>query len=276
MMAQMSYAQAPATQPGDAAPGARRGNRTPTYLPINPNLPTLWIIGDSTVRNGTMDDGNNGQWGWGNPIRHYFDETKVNIQNRAFGGTSSSSFHQSHWPAVVELIKPGDSLIMQFGHNDSGTPKGNDDDLHDGRGGQVHSFGWNLRNYITEAKAKGAVDFVICSPIPRDRWTDGKIPPDNWTTTCKEAAETSGAKFLNLNALIIEKYTPLGQEKVDELYFPEHDTQGRAEATHTNWAGAVLNAECVIEGLKQINSPLVKYLKPEPPKDLKNPTGRAK
>src|SRR5262245_56444580 len=89
ILSQMSYAQAPATQPGTAPQGRGRGNRPPiTYLPINPNLPTLWLIGDSTVRNGSYEDGNNGQWGWGNPIRHYFDETKINIQNRAMGGTS--------------------------------------------------------------------------------------------------------------------------------------------------------------------------------------------
>ena len=64
--------------------GDAKGQR----LPIDPKLPTLWLIGDSTVRNG-QDNGGNGQWGWGNPIVHYFDKTKINVQNRGAGGTSS-------------------------------------------------------------------------------------------------------------------------------------------------------------------------------------------
>lgn len=292
MVPTFSFAQAqgPATAP---AAGARGGRPPITYLPINPNLPTLWIIGDSTVRNGSYEDGGNGQWGWGNPIRFYFDETKINIQNRAMGGTSSHSYQeqQNLWPTVLPMIKPGDYLIAQFGHNDAGTPKGNSDETVAvaGRGGrgrgpatapgadqpappaqQMHTFGWFMRKYVTDARSKGAVEEVICSPIPRDRWTDGKIPPDAWTETCKEAATTSGAKFIDLNALIRAKYEPLGQAKVAELYFPEN------EVVHTDWAGAILNAECVIEGLKQINSPLVQYLKPVPPTGLVNPRGKAR
>jgi rhamnogalacturonan acetylesterase len=82
-----------------------------------PGIPTLWLIGDSTVRNG-QDTGGNGQWGWGNPIASYFDQDKINVQNRAMGGTSSRTYMNSFWDRVLPEIKPGDYLIMQFGHND--------------------------------------------------------------------------------------------------------------------------------------------------------------
>src|SRR5215831_18202848 len=69
-------------------------------------LPTLWLIGDSTVRNG-QDTGNNGQWGWGNPIAHYFDKTKINVQNKALGGTSSRTFQTpALWGKVLAAMKP--------------------------------------------------------------------------------------------------------------------------------------------------------------------------
>ena len=134
----------------------------------------------------------------------------------------------------------------------------------------VHTFGWYMRKYVTDAQSKGLKDIVICSPIPRDNWRDGKMNPDSWTATCKEAAETSGAKFMDLNGLIITKYMALGQEKVVNELFPAGET------THPSWAGAVLNAECVIDGLKGINSPVVQYLKPEPPKGLTNQWGKAR
>jgi hypothetical protein len=117
---------------------------------------------------------------------------------------------------------------------------------------------------------------VLASPIPRNRFVDGTIPPDGFGAITKEAAAQVGAQFIDLNALIIAKYQPLGTDKVNELYFPDPNPNGGREAVHTNWAGAVLNAECVIEGLKQINSPLVQYLKPEPPKELKHPSNRAR
>lgn len=296
LVASGAFAQAPA-QP--AAPGTQpargRGARPPiTYLPVNPNLPTLWIIGDSTVRNGSYEDGNNGQWGWGNPLRHYFDETKINIQNRAMGGTSSWSYQESAtlWAVVLPMMKPGDYLIAQFGHNDSGTPRGNGDEIIErpvargrGRGAATqpadpnapvpmekrHTFGWYMRKYVTDAREKGVVEAIFCSPVPRNRFTDGKISQDGWTPTVKEAAETVGAKFIDLNGLIIAKYEPLGPDKVKNELFPES-----GDTVHTSWAGAVLNAECVIEGLKQVNSPLVQYLKPVPPTDLKHPQGRAR
>lgn len=265
---------------------------------INPNLPTLWIIGDSTVRNGSYEDGGLGQWGWGRPIRYWFDETKINIQNRAVGGTTSKSFQDAHWPWIMQEIKPGDFLIAQFGHNDAGTPRGNDDELHPvaARGGggprgargatsgpatqaaaaapttqqMMHSFGWYMRKYVTDAKSKGAVWAALCSPIPRNNWREGTIGPDGWTATVQEAAAGSGATFIPLNAMIIERYKVLGQQKVTDELFPER------EGTHPSWAGAVLNAEVVVQGLKDAKSPLVQYLKPEAPTNLTNPWGKAR
>src|SRR5476649_664627 len=74
-------------------------------LPVNPALPTVWIIGDSTVRNGQGSNPGNGQWGWGAPIEYYFDRAKINVVNRAIGGTSSRSFYNASWKGVLSNIK---------------------------------------------------------------------------------------------------------------------------------------------------------------------------
>src|SRR3984957_5337775 len=79
---------------GPAPAGAPGNGRYVPPMPANPSLPTLWLIGDSTVRNGTLgDNGPTGQWGWGAPFPAYFDLTKINVVNRAFGGTSSRTFY---------------------------------------------------------------------------------------------------------------------------------------------------------------------------------------
>src|SRR6202022_326607 len=88
--------------------------------PANPKLPTLFLVGDSTVRNG-HGDGANGQWGWGEPLVDFFDMSKINVVNRAIGGRSSRTYIiEGHWEDTLALMKAGDIVLFQFGHNDSG------------------------------------------------------------------------------------------------------------------------------------------------------------
>ena len=166
--------------------------RPPIALPApaNPNLPTLFLIGDSTVRNG-RGDGANGQWGWGDPLADYFDAAKINVVNRAVGGLSSRTYlTQGHWDRVLAMLKPGDFVMMQFGHNDGGpvndpsrargTIKGMGeeteeiDNLLTSKHEVVHTYGWYLRKFIADARAKGATP-IVCTLIPRKTWKDGKI-----------------------------------------------------------------------------------------------------
>src|SRR5258708_28791383 len=82
-------------------------------------LPTLYLIGDSTVRNG-QGDGSNGQWGWGEPIVSFFDASKINVVDRAYGGRSPPT-HLNLWgwgKDHVE-IQAGDFVIIPFGHTDN-------------------------------------------------------------------------------------------------------------------------------------------------------------
>ncbi len=165
----------------------------PGALPVSdPNLPTLFLIGDSTVRTGRRGDGENGQWGWGAPIADFFDRTRINVENRAMGGTSSRTYQTlGLWEKVLADMKPGDYVIMQFGHNDGGalndqrraraTIKGAGDETEEidnlltGQHEVLHTYGWYIRKFITDAKAKGATP-IVCSLIPRNRWSpQGKV-----------------------------------------------------------------------------------------------------
>jgi lysophospholipase L1-like esterase len=243
-------------------------SQRPTVEAPPAHKPTIWLIGDSTVRNGSFDNGATaGQWGWGHLLHYYFDPSKVTIVNDAMGGTSSKSFQESPtlWPLVISKVQPGDFVLMQFGHNDSATPKGNGDETAPatGRGARPgavnHTFGWYMRQYIEQVKAKGATP-IVCSLIPRNNWKDGKVNrgDDSFGLWAKQAADQEHVPFLPLNTLIADKYDQLGKDKVTADLFPPR------EGTHPNWAGAKLNAECVVEGLKQIDSPLKNFLLPNP------------
>lgn len=229
--------------------------------------PSLFLVGDSTVKNGSE-----GQEGWGSQIGKYFDASKINVKNHAIGGRSSRTFQtDGRWQRVLDELKPGDFVLIQFGHNDGapldddkrarGTIRGTGEESKEifnpitKKQEVVHTYGWYMRKYAADAKAKGATP-IICSLVPRNDWKDGKVLRGNnsYGKWARESAEAEGVPFIDLNEIAAAKYEQLGQEKVKEFFPHEH--------THTNAAGADVNAQCVIEGIRSLpNSPLAKYVK---------------
>jgi rhamnogalacturonan acetylesterase len=221
-----------------------------------PARPTLYIIGDSTVKNGTR-----GQRGWGEVIDPYFDTNRIRIENHAIGGRSSRTFFtEGRWDRVLTNLQPGDFVLIQFGHNDGGavndtnrargSMKGTGDQTQEidnlltKKHEVVHTFGWYLRKYVSDAKAKGATP-IVCSLVPRKIWKDGKITRgDNYAKWAEEVARAENVAFVDLREIIARRYDALGTNKVNELFGDDH--------THTNAEGAVLNAECVVVGLKAL------------------------
>src|SRR5260221_14057577 len=103
-----AFSQTPAT------PDAPTQTSVVQNAPLNPALPTLFIVGDSTARN-------QADLGWGDHFAHYFDTTRVNIANRAHAGRSSRTFiNEGSWDRVLTEMKPGDFVLLQMGHNDGG------------------------------------------------------------------------------------------------------------------------------------------------------------
>ncbi len=244
-------------------------NGAPMKMPVpaNPALPTLFLIGDSTVRNG-RGDGAGGQWGWGEPLVDLFDTSKINVVNRAVGGLSSRTYLiQGHWDRVKAMIKPGDFVMMQFGHNDNGplddaarargTLKGSGEETKEidnpitKQHETVHTYGWYLRKFIAETKAAGATP-VMCTLIPRKTWKDGKIAREQYAVWAREVAAAEHVAVIDLNELISKKYEELGPEKVEPMFGDPH--------THTSRAGAELNASIIAAAIKDQHLPLAAFL----------------
>ncbi|MBC7826632.1 MAG: rhamnogalacturonan acetylesterase [Chitinophagaceae bacterium] len=234
-----------------------------SFIMLKKDKPVFYIIGDSTVRNGDGSSRNT-QWGWGSFIADYFDTGKISVRNLAIGGRSSRTFiTEGRWDKIVADLEKGDFVIMQFGHNDGGPL----DDTARARGtirgiGEeskeiydpitkkqevVHTYGWYMRKYIREAKEKKAIA-IVCSPIPRNDWRDGKVvrSSDSYSKWAKEVADNEAAYFIDLNNLIASKYEEIGPDKV-KPFFP-------ADHTHTNLDGAKINADIVINSLREIKS----------------------
>jgi len=244
--------------------------------PSNRALPTLYLIGNSTVRNGRGDGAGN-QWGWGDYIAPYFDTTKMNVVNRAVGGLSARTFiSQGYWSKVLTLLKPGDFVMVEFGHNDASPVNdtsrargvlpgiGTDSVVIDNlltkqKGEVVYSFGGYMRKFVKEARAKGATP-IINSLTPRKFWKDGKIVRNrnSFADWAEQSARAEHVPFVNLTEIASLKMDTMPPSKVDSLY-------GDANL-HSNAAGAELNARSIVEGLRSLGdaNPLKPYLRPTP------------
>jgi len=249
----------PAQTPSPTDPAVHAALNLPR--PADPKLPSLFLVGDSTVRNG-RGDGGQGQWGWGEPLVSFFDTQKINVVNRAIGGRSSRSYiTEGQWDDTLKLIKPGDVVLFQWGHNDGGKPDdpararaslpGTGDETVEienpilKRHETVHTFGWYMTKYVEDTKAKGATP-IVCSLIPRKIWKDGKIVrnTDNYAGWARKVADQEHVGFIDLNNIIADRYDVMGEAAVEPLFADPH--------THTSLAGAEINAAAVVAGLKHL------------------------
>ena len=232
----------------------------------NTALPTFHIVGDSTVRSGGTGGG---LWGWGERIAPFFDTNKINVVNHAIGGRSARTFFtEGRWQKVVETIKPGDFVIVQFGHNDQGRigdpamkgradGKGIGDETvvdtkPDGTKEFVHTFGWYMAKFVTDAKAKGAT-VILCSPIPhKQHWESGRdfVNIAEWD---EQVAKKNGALYFDLTLVVTDAYKKVGAEKVATFFADK--------GTHTSDLGAQFNAARVVAGLESLpGKPLGQFL----------------
>jgi lysophospholipase L1-like esterase len=233
--------------------------------------PVLYIIGDSTVKNG-KGDGSNGQWGWGSILSTHFDTTRIAVKNQALGGTSTRTYlTKGLWEKVLNKLQKGDFLMIQFGHNDSsplddtararGTLKGVGDESKEiynpitKQQEIVHTYGWYLSKFVKEAKAKG-VKVIICSPIPRNQWKQNKVirSVDSYGQWAEKVAKQENVGFIDLNRLVADYYDQVGEKQVNTFFPSDH--------THTNLEGARKNAEIVAKTIEKLpNNKLKQYLK---------------
>jgi rhamnogalacturonan acetylesterase len=275
-----ALAQNPTTQnPPDAPPQTPPQTSVAQNAPLNPALPTLFIVGDSTARN--QDD-----LGWGDHFAHYFDTTKINIANRAMAGRSSRSYYnEGRWANVLAEMKPGDYVLIQMGHNDGGTTtpqndtkarasyKGIGDETADYTlpkpfttgpiAGQttetIHTYGWYIRKYIADARAKKATPILLTVTI-RNIWVndpDGNLRIERdmgFREYETQLATSEQVPLVDMASVEADCLEALGQEKTALLFPIDH--------THTSPEGAELAAESVAIALRNAHSPVAGYLMP--------------
>jgi len=277
LLALSASAQAPSTPPATPTQAA-----VPQDAPLNPAQPTVFIVGDSTARN-------NVDLGWGDHFAPFFDTTRINVANRSRAGRSSRSYYnEGLWAHTLSEIKPGDYVLFQMGHNDGGGTA--DTVLHDAKSRTsihslgdetvdvpilkpfttgplagltvetVHTYGWYMRKYFADTRAKGATP-ILLTPTIRNVWKpDAAGTPQierdmGFRDIDTQLAAAEHVPLADMATVAADRLQALGPTQTALLFPIDH--------THSSAIGAEANAHDVTIALRRIHSPLAAYLKPD-------------
>lgn len=241
------------------------------------NNPVLFLVGNSTMRTGTLGNGNNGQWGWGFYAHEYYDEKKITVENHALGGTSPRTFYNQLWQPILEAIQKGDYVFLELGHNDNGPidsirarssyrPDGLLEVREDStyifnkitkKQEMVYTFGGYTRRFINEIRAKGATP-ILFTLTPRNDYE-----PDNPKRIQRKLTDFTPAIFaigkemnvpvIDLNDISATKLEKYGPWKTDYHFY--------LDKIHSSAYGARMNAASAAEGILASDDPQIAFLK---------------
>ena len=219
------------------------------------DVPTIYLCGNSTVV-----DQNYEPWAsWGQMITRWFGP-EVAISNHAESGLTARTFIASNrLDKILTTLKKGDYVFVEFGHNDEKEKKPGD--------GAWYHYQYQLKIFVDQVRKKGA-DIVFCTPTQRRAFNDDKKTLMNthgdFPAAMKIVAEKENGPLIDLNSLTKTFFETLGYEdsKRALVHYPK-EMYGRelADNTHFNPYGAYEVAKCVVMGMKQLNLPVVQYLR---------------
>ena len=241
------------------------------------NNPVLFLVGNSTMRTGTLGNGNNGQWGWGFYAHEYYDENKITVENHALGGTSPRTFYTMLWQPVLEAVKKGDYVFLELGHNDNGPidsirarssyrPDGKLEVKEDSisiynkvtrKQETVYTFGGYMRRFINEIRAKGATPILFTLTPRNDYEADNpkriQRKLSDFTPAIFAIGKETNTPIIDLNDISATKLEQYGPWKANYHFY--------LDKIHSSAYGARMNAASAAEGILASNDPQVAFLK---------------
>ncbi|KAH8658391.1 rhamnogalacturonan acetylesterase [Xylariales sp. PMI_506] len=234
--------------------GFARASPAPAPAALAPRAtPTLYLCGDSTMAKNGAGDGDTD--GWGQYIGSY---TSLTVVNKAVGGESARSYwDQGLFAAVAAEVTSGDIVVIEFGHNDAGSPTSDDNGDSDcpgdgtetcissATGDTVYTFVFYVVQAAKLMLAKGAT-VILSSQTPNNPWETGTFvwsPPRfvGYQKTATASLASSSVTFVDHFQATSDMYEDLGNAAVNALYPNDH--------THTSPAGAKLVAEAFAEAV---------------------------
>jgi len=220
---------------------------------------TVYTIGDSTMANKKAEV--YPETGWGQVFQNYFD-AKVRVSNHAVNGRSSKSFiDEGRWKVVLDSLKRGDYVFIQFGHNDEKADKP-----------AVYAdpsttYRTNLEKYIVETRAKGATPILLTSIVRRKFDGSGKLVDTHgkYPDAVHEVAANLKVKLIDMQLLTHSLISSMGDEPSKKMYLwtaPDQKfAEGRKDDTHLSVEGAKTFAGLVAKEVRKLKTPLARHMK---------------
>ena len=227
---------------------------------ITPNTKatTIFLAGNSTV----VDQDKEPWASWGQMIPAFFEAKNICIANYAESGEALTSFKSAkRLQKILNLMKGGDYLFIEFGHNDQ---KQKGDGI-----GPFTSYKRDLKYYISEVKKKGGIPVLVTSMHRRNFDSIGHINNTlgDYPEAVRQTAKEENVALIDLNAMSKIMYEAWGPEKSIKAFvhypantFPAQDKK-LEDNTHFNTYGAYEIARCFVQAIKDNNLPIAKYLK---------------
>ena len=245
---------------------------------------TIFIIGDSTAAKKDLSTGSP-ERGWGMALQCYFDSAYIRVDNHAVNGRSSKSFiDEGRWDKVLSAMKPGDYVIIQFGHNDEKPAV----ERHTDPGA---TFDYNLAKFVRETRERGGIP-ILMNPVVRRNFAQKPLKNDDdeklrnttfadgsklvegdslidthglYKVAPRDVARRMNCHFIDANQITHDLEQSLGVEgskKLHMWYKPGEEPslpQGRQDNTHYNIYGAQVVAKLLAEALIEEIPVLSKY-----------------
>lgn len=242
------------------------------------NNPVLFLVGNSTMRTGTLGNGSNGQWGWGFYAHEYYDEDKITVENHALGGTSPRTFYNNLWKPVLEAVRKGDYVFLELGHNDNGPidsirarssyrPNPGQLEVREDsisiynkvtkKQETVYTFGGYTRRFINEVRAKGATP-ILFTLTPRNDYEEDnpkriKRKLTDFTPAIFAIGKEMNVPVIDLNDISATKLEQYGPWKTNYHFY--------LDKIHSSAYGARMNARSAAEGILASTDPQLAVFK---------------
>jgi lysophospholipase L1-like esterase len=224
----------------------------------------VFIAGDSTAANKEVKAFP--ETGWGMPFAYLFDST-VTVDNRAKNGRSTRTFiSEGLWQKLIDDVKEGDYVFIQFGHNDESKEKAD-------RYTTPEEFKANLGKFIMDTKSKKAHP-VLLTPVSRRQFdADGHVKETHaaYSPLVREVANRFNVPLIDMDEKSRELLQKFGPENSKLLFMQlepgEHPNypDGRNDNTHFNELGARKIAQLVLQGIKELKLELAERIRPPLP-----------
>ena len=227
--------------------GARPAVRSIEIAPAD--VPTLFLLGDSTVCDQPAEPYNS----WGQMLPRFFTPAIAVANHGESGETYRDSLARRRLDKILSVMKPGDTLVMQFGHNDQ-------KQIKDGKGGPFTTYKAEIKAHVDAVRARGGLP-VIVSPMERRAFDDqGQVVPSlkDYARAARESARELGVPFIDLNTMSKTLYLALGPEGSKKAF--AEPAPGRLDNTHHNSYGSYELAKAIVVGLREAKLPVARYV----------------